>query len=59
MEQFIQSICIAVTMQIDAFIEEKMKILYTLSIMSGGMTHVWAANETITTLANISIFNTL
>src|SRR5882724_4446806 len=29
MEQFIQSVHIAVTMQLDAFVDERMKILYT------------------------------
>ena len=58
-EQFVKSICITVTMQIDTFADERMKILYVSSFMSGGMAQVWAANETSTTLANISIFNTL
>src|SRR5882724_1666516 len=46
-------------MQIDAFGGERMKILYALSFMSGGMAQVWAANETSVTLANTSTFNTL
>ena len=46
-------------MQIDAFTDERMKILYVLSFMSGGMAQVWAANKTSTTLANTSTFNTL
>src|SRR5882724_6749912 len=46
-------------MQIDAFADEKMKILYMLSFMHGGMAQVWAANETSTVLANMSTFNTL
>src|SRR5882724_13579029 len=46
-------------MQINAFANERMKILYALSFMSGGMAQVWAANETSTTLANMSTFNTL
>src|SRR5882724_10289 len=46
-------------MQIDTFANERMKSLYTLSLMSGGMAHVWAANETSATLANTSTFNTL
>ena len=58
-EQFIQSVHITVTMQIDAFADERMKILYTLSFMSGGMAQVWAANEISVTLANTSTFNTL
>src|SRR5882724_7831481 len=45
--------------QIDAFSDERMKILYTLSFMHGGMAQVWAANETSTFLANTSTFNTL
>src|SRR5882724_5427881 len=58
-EQFVQSVCITVTMQINAFANERMKILYALSFMSGGMAQVWAANETSATLANTSTFNTL
>ena len=46
-------------MQIDAFTDERMKILYTLSFMSGGMAQVWEANKTSMTLANMSTFNTL
>jgi len=46
-------------MQIDAFANERMKILYILSFMSGGMAQIWAANETSMTLANTSTFNTL
>jgi len=51
-KQFIRSVCIAVTMQIDAFSDERMKILYTLSFMRRGMAQVWAANETSMVLAN-------
>src|SRR5882724_8131619 len=46
-------------MKINAFANERMKILYALSFMSGGMAQVWAANETSVTLANMSTFNTL
>ena len=46
-------------MQIDAFADERMKILYALSFMSGGIAQVWAANETSVTLVNMSTFNTL
>src|SRR5882724_10917898 len=46
-------------MQIDAFADERMKILYALSFMHGGMAQVWAANETSMVLANTSTFNTL
>ena len=58
-EQFVRSVCIAVTMQLDAFTDEGMKILYTLSFMQGGMAQVWAANETSAILDNMSSFGTL
>src|SRR5882724_4592156 len=59
MEQFILSVCIAVTMQLDAFADKRMKILYTLSFMWGGMAQVWVANETSVILDNMSSFGTL
>ena len=59
MEQFIRSVCIAVTMQLDAFADKRMKILYTLSFMHGGMAQVWAANKTSAILDNTSSFSTL
>jgi len=46
-------------MQIDTFADERMKILYVLSFMSGGMAQVLAANKTSMNLANASTFNTL
>jgi|SRR5882724_7827761 len=46
-------------MQLNAFADERMKILYTLSFMQGGMAQVWAANETIAILDNMSSFGTL
>jgi len=46
-------------MQIDAFADERMKILYALSFMCRGMAQVWAANETSMVLANTLTFNTL
>src|SRR5882724_1030177 len=58
-EQFIQSICIAVTMQLDTFADERMKILYTLSFMHGGIAQVWAENETNAILSYTSMFATL
>src|SRR5882724_4871900 len=58
-EQFIRSIRITVTMQIDAFTDERMKILYALSFMCGGMAQIWAANKTSMVLANTLTFNTL
>src|SRR5882724_3753388 len=55
----IWSICITVTMQLDTFMDERMKILYALSFMCGGMAHIWAKNETNTVLSNRSMFSTL
>src|SRR5882724_7961180 len=46
-------------MQLDAFMDERMKILYTLSFMWGGMAQVWAANKTSAILDNMSSFGTL
>src|SRR5882724_10846406 len=46
-------------MQLNAFTDERMKILYTLSFMWGGMAQVWAANETSVILDNMSSFGTL
>ena len=46
-------------MQIDAFGNERMKILYVLSFMHGGMAQVWAANETSMVLANTPTFDIL
>jgi len=46
-------------MQLDAFADKRMNILYTLSFMWGGMAQVWAANETSAVLDNTSSFGTL
>jgi len=40
-EQFVQSICIAVTMQLNTFTNKRMKILDALSFMCGGIAQVW------------------
>src|SRR5882672_5423533 len=58
-EQFVQSVCIAVTMQLDTFSDERMKILYALSFMRGGIVQVWAKNETNAVLSHSSLFTTL
>ena len=58
-EQFVQSVRIPVTMQLNAFADERMKILYTLSFMWGGMAQVWVSNETSVILDNTSSFSTL
>src|SRR5882724_3648241 len=59
MEQFFQSVHITVTMQLNAFMDKRMKILYSLSFMWGGMVQVWVANETSAILDNMSSFGTL
>jgi len=59
MEQLVQSIHITVTMQLDAFANKRMKILYTLSFMQGGMAQVWVVNEMSAILDNTSSFSTL
>jgi len=46
-------------MQLDTFADERMKILYTLSFMRGGIAQVWAENETNVILSYTSMFATL
>ena len=58
-EQFVRSVCIAVTMQLDTFSDERMKILYALPFMCGGIVQVWAENETNVILSHTSTFTTL
>ena len=58
-EQFIQSVHITVMMQPDMFKDERMKILYALSFMHGGIVQVWAKNETNVVLSHMSMFSTL
>src|SRR5882672_3828 len=58
-EQFVQSVRIAVTMQLDTFSDERMKILYALSFMHGGIAQVWAENVTNVVLSHSSTFTTL
>jgi len=55
----IWSVHIAVMMQLKTFSDERMKILYALLFMCGGMVQVWAANKTNLVLANTSTFTTL
>ena len=43
-----------VTMQADTFADERMKVLYALSFMRGGMAQVWAANETMAGITGTS-----
>ena len=46
-------------MQADAFADEKMKVLYALSFMCGGMAQVWAVNETMAVITGTSQMQTL
>ena len=48
-----------VTMQAGTFMDERMKILYALSFMHGGMAQVWAANETMAVITRTSQMQTL
>ena len=58
-EQFIQSFCITITMQLNTFSDKRMKILYAPSFMHGVIVHVWAENETNAVLSHTSMFSTL
>jgi len=58
-EQFIQSVHVAVMMQLNTFTNERMKILYALSFMCGGIAQVWAENKTNMILSHSSTFSTL
>ena len=46
-------------MQADTFADERMKILYMLSFMCGGMAQVWVANETMAVITGTSQMQTL
>ena len=58
-EEFVRAVWIAVTMQADTFADERMKILYALSFMHGGMAQVWVANETMAVITGTSQMQTL
>ena len=58
-EEFVRAVWIAVTMQADAFADERMKVLYALSFMHGGTAQVWAANETMAVINGTSQMQTL
>ena len=58
-EEFVRAVRIVVTMQADTFADERMKILYVLSFMCGGMAQVWAANETMAVITGTSQMQTL
>ena len=58
-EEFVRAIRIAVTMPANAFVDEKMKVLYALVFMHGGTAQVWAANETMAVITGTSQMQTL
>ena len=58
-KEFIRAIWIAVTMQANTFVDKRMKILYVLSFMRGGMAQVWAANETMAVITGTTHMQTL
>ena len=58
-EEFVRAVWIMVTMQADTFADERMKILYTLSFMRGGMAQVWVVNETMAVITGTSQMQTL
>jgi len=43
-------------MQLHTFVDERIKILYALSFMHGGIVHVWAKNEINMILSQSSTF---
>jgi len=45
--------------QIDTFMDKRIKILYALSFMHRGMAQVWATNETKVVLSSMSSIRTL
>ena len=46
-------------MQLDTFMDERMKILYALSFMNGEIVQFWAEKKTNVVLSHSSIFSTL
>ena len=53
-EEFVRAIWIMVTMQVDAFTDKGMKVLYALSFMRRGTAQVWAVNETMAVINGMS-----
>jgi len=46
-------------MQLNTFVDKRMKILYALSFRHRGIVQVWAKNETNVVLSHTSMFSTL
>ena len=60
-EEFVRAVQIMVTMQVDTFMDKRMKVLYALSFMHATWrtTQVWAANETMAVINRKSQMQTL
>ena len=58
-KEFVRAIQIMVTMHANTFAEERMKILYILLFIHGGMAQVLAANETMAVITGTSQMQTL
>ena len=58
-KEFVRAIQIAVTMQVDTFMDERMKVIYALSFMQRGMAEVLAVNETMAVINRRSQMQTL
>ena len=54
-----RAIWIAVTMQANNFMDERMKVLYALSFMCRGTAQGWAANETMAVTTGTTQMQTL
>ena len=48
-----------VIMQVDTFVNKRMKILYALSFICGGTAQVWAVNKTMAVINGTSPMQTL
>ena len=58
-EGFIHAIKLPIAIQPKFFPDERTKILYALSFMTGGSAHTWAQNETETIITNTSTTDSL
>src|SRR3979490_1618291 len=57
-EGFICAVKISITLQPESFLDEKTKILYALSFMSGGSAAIWANNPTQAIIYGPSLITT-
>jgi hypothetical protein len=57
-EEFVRAVKLAIAIQPGSFPDERTKLLYALSFMSGGTAQVWAHNETETIINGTSSITT-